>query len=452
MAHYLAEHASERVHADGIELSSSPDEFGSGFLPSQRISAFVKYKFNMADKQNSVFVRMTALRFFDKVRVDSNATTFAEGPTNPDVRPGLRHGPHRQHPQDQASGRGQGEKLVQMLQDYSEALRVLASSIANHQFMGLLRGAFTSGLLSIARTPQTLPHIAAALNVGEERAAALCLALEAYGVLIRDSGRYQVDERWAILSAPEAPIAFQTMLDAADAVAHALEHAALGSYDYRTLPGDARLALARGGTFDPTSPYAPTILETLLRDSAPEVHAMLAAGGRYLELGCGIGGTLLSLLRAYPLMTAVGVELAGDVLNEARRRATALGVSRRVVFYQGDARDFSEFAAFDVASWSQSFFPTPTRALTLQVARYALKPGGFLLVPLMKDWPAQSEGMPSDEVRQSLLQRMLYSGWDIPVLDVPDIQQEIEAAGFDATGLVTTPLQHIIVARCPAIE
>jgi hypothetical protein len=71
MAHCAAEHASERVHADGIELSSSSDEFGSGLLPSQRISAFVKYKFNMDDQQNSVFVRMTALRFFDKVGVHS---------------------------------------------------------------------------------------------------------------------------------------------------------------------------------------------------------------------------------------------------------------------------------------------------------------------------------------------------------------------------------------------
>jgi SAM-dependent methyltransferase len=341
---------------------------------------------------------------------------------------------------------------VQIMQDYDEALRVLTPSIVHRQFLGLLRGAFISGLFSIARTPQTVPHFAAALNMDEERAIALFLALEAHGVLIRDGDYYQMDEHWATLSAPDTPIDFQALLDAADAAAQAIEHGVLGGDDYWTMPRDIRLALARGSTFDPTSPHPPVILEALLRNYVPEVHARLSAGGRYLELGCGIGGTLLSLLRAYPLMTAVGVELAGDVLSEARRQATTLGVSHRVVFYQGDARDFSEFAAFDVALWSHSFFPKPSRALTLQVVRYALKRGGFLLVPLLNDRPSEPEKTYADAGRQFLLQRVLYGGWGIPVLDAPEIQQEIEAAGFSATRMAATPLQRIVVARCQPSE
>ena len=139
----------------------------------------------------------------------------------------------------------------------------------------------------------------------------LFLAPAAIGVLIGDCGRYWVADHWAAVSATYAPIAFQTVLDSTDAVAHALEHAVSGDYDYRTLPGDVRLALAREVTFDPTSPQPPAILETLLRDHAPEAHSCLADGGRYLELGCGVGRMLWSLMRTYPLMTAVGVELSG---------------------------------------------------------------------------------------------------------------------------------------------
>lgn len=321
--------------------------------------------------------------------------------------------------------------------------------MAHRQFMGLLRGAFTSGLLLIARAPQTLPHLAAALNVDEERAATLCLALEAYGVLIRDRDLYRLADQWAILTDPDAPIAFETLLDAAEAAAHALEHAALGGppggHGFWTLPSAARVALARVLTFDPASPYSPAMLRMMLQDYAPDIHAILAAGGRYLELGCGVGGTLLNLLRAYPAMTAVGIELAGDVLAEARQHAAALGVHQRVVFYQGDARDFGELAAFDVAFWSQSFFPPTSRALTLQVARYALKPGGFLVAPLLNG-PLPEEDWRTEDGQQHALQRVLYSSWNIPVLSAQELQHEIEAAGFCAARLMAAPLLPAIIA------
>ena len=110
------------------------------------------------------------------------------------------------------------------------------------------------------------------------------LRLAAIGVLIGDGGLYRVADHWAAVSALYAPIAFQTLLDSADAVAHALEHAVSGDYDDWTLFGDVRLALARAVTFAPTSPQPPAILETLLRDHAPELHPRLADGGRYLEV------------------------------------------------------------------------------------------------------------------------------------------------------------------------
>jgi hypothetical protein len=60
----------------------------------------------------------------------------------------------------------------------------------------------------------------------------------------------------------------------------------------------------------------------------PARHAHLTThGGRHLELGCGVGNVLLSLLVAYPGLTAVGVELDPVTLAETRRRAQLLGVA-----------------------------------------------------------------------------------------------------------------------------
>jgi tRNA G46 methylase TrmB len=83
------------------------------------------------------------------------------------------------------------------------------------------------------------------------------------------------------------------------------------------LAAHERLAIAKGVTLDPASPYTPDLVKLLI-ENIPELGARLVSGGWYLELGCGVGGGLLSLLQAYPLLTAVGVEIAPDLVAEAQ--------------------------------------------------------------------------------------------------------------------------------------
>jgi SAM-dependent methyltransferase len=200
--------------------------------------------------------------------------------------------------------------------------------------------------------------------------------------------------------------------------------------------------------FDPTSPQSVILFRALLQENLPELHAVLTAGGKCLELGCGVAGGLLSLLCAYPNTTAVGVEIAADLVEEAQRRAIALDINDRVIFWQGDAQDFNELELFDYVFWSQFFFPPSTRPPVLQVALHALKPGGILIAPLQGDSSIISEQLHTEAGRAYTRSRVIFGSWGIPAQSRQELQQELEAAGFENVRL-TTLLNPVVVAQRP---
>ncbi|MFI2432700.1 class I SAM-dependent methyltransferase [Streptomyces sp. NPDC018693] len=99
---------------------------------------------------------------------------------------------------------------------------------------------------------------------------------------------------------------------------------------------------------------------------------------RVLDLGCGSGQTTrLAALRA-PRGRALGLDLSGPMLAEARSRAEGEGITN-VSFVQGDAQVYPfEAGAFDAAisRYGVMFFADPVAAFG-NVGR-ALRPGGRL--------------------------------------------------------------------------
>ncbi|GGY58287.1 methyltransferase [Streptomyces omiyaensis] len=113
--------------------------------------------------------------------------------------------------------------------------------------------------------------------------------------------------------------------------------------------------------------------------NAPLLDAARIGGShRTLDIGCGAGRTTrLAALRA-PLGHALGLDLSGPMLSEARARAAADGV-RNVAFTRGDAQTHPLGAgAFDAAisRYGAMFFADPEAAFG-NIAR-ALRPGGRL--------------------------------------------------------------------------
>ena len=155
------------------------------------------------------------------------------------------------------------------------------------------------------------------------------------------------------------------------------------------------------------------------------------------------------VLLSYPSVTAVAVEREERLLAEARRRAQEVGVADRVEWRAMDARDLDEDGTFDTAFWSQFFFPAGTRAATLQVARHALKPGGYLVMPILSDPPTTDEEMGTPSGRGYTVERLIYGGWGIPALTAVQLQREVQAAGFEVVDICDMGPGRALVSQRP---
>lgn len=137
------------------------------------------------------------------------------------------------------------------------------------------------------------------------------------------------------------------------------------------------------------------ILERLLADAAPQ------QGERALDVGCGTGPTTAALADAVlPGGHVVGLDLAPELLEVARRRVTGDGVDWLV----GDATTVELPAAradLVLSRFGVMFFADPVAAFT-HLAE-ATRPGGRLV---MSVWPPRTEveqfTLPYEAARRAL--------------------------------------------------
>jgi SAM-dependent methyltransferase len=114
---------------------------------------------------------------------------------------------------------------------------------------------------------------------------------------------------------------------------------------------------------------------------------------RVLELGCGAGGNLLAMAVATPGIQALGVDLAGEVIEEGRATVAEVGLDN-VELRQGDVSALTEgqLGEFDyvIAHGVYAWIPEPVRDALLACAHshlaadgvayvsYNANPGGFM--------------------------------------------------------------------------
>jgi SAM-dependent methyltransferase len=307
--------------------------------------------------------------------------------------------------------------------DPSAALAAINAFGLAAQRAALLRGALTSGFLSRCGSWTTAGELAQATGLGTARTRDLCHALAEIGALAREDDRFRVSDEYApLLDGVEDHSAIVGLRGAA-ARERLLEDlfVADSTTAYTDLADDERAAIAAGVTVAPETEFARRVVETL-SDRVPVRRDILAAGGRHLELGCGIGGSVLTVLRVFPAATAVGVDLAGDLLVRAREAAETVGVADRVTFVESDAATYTDAQPFDSVFWSQYFFPAGTRAATLANAYARLRPGGVLSAPLLRD----PNGLATSP--QGTIDALLASAWHVPAYTPAQITAEIAEA------------------------
>lgn len=170
--------------------------------------------------------------------------------------------------------------------------------------------------------------------------------------------------------------------------------------------------------------------------------AAITAAHRTLDLGCGSGQTTHLAARRAPQGSALGLDLSGPMLAEARARAEKDGITN-VSFTQGDAQAYPfEPGAFDAAisRYGVMFFTDPVAAFG-NIGQ-ALRPGGRLAFvcpanAMLNGWVAAvaslRDFLPVGDFGRSGLPGMFS-------LAAPDhIREVLTAAGF--TGITITQAQ-----------
>ncbi len=101
--------------------------------------------------------------------------------------------------------------------------------------------------------------------------------------------------------------------------------------------------------YDLTRKYYLLGRDRLIRELAP------AKGGHVLEIGCGTGRNLIAAAKAWPDARYFGIDISEAMLETARAKVAAAGLSDRITLAQGDATAFDAQALFGIARFDRIF-------------------------------------------------------------------------------------------------
>lgn len=100
-----------------------------------------------------------------------------------------------------------------------------------------------------------------------------------------------------------------------------------------------------------------------------------------LEIGCGIGGVCIHLLREKPALSMTGVDISAQQLALAQQNAMRAGVDSRLALLKGSSMDLPvEEGSFDFTLCVESTFHYEEKARFFAENFRALVPGGYSVV------------------------------------------------------------------------
>jgi SAM-dependent methyltransferase len=216
--------------------------------------------------------------------------------------------------------------------------------------VGVLDLADRTGVLRVlaAHGPSTAAEVAASGSLDERYVLEMLSALAAGGVVSYDGGRFAVDEESIAVFGDEASPYFvggltRDIPSVLAALPLLTEAVASGRGVARSeYPGDS---VAGAGRVN-----APSIRVLLVRKwlaAMPDVVEALTAGGRVLDVGCGIGAASLAIAAAHPAATVEGIDIDAEAIAAARRGASELGAPN-VTFRVANVLDLDAEGAYDL--------------------------------------------------------------------------------------------------------
>jgi SAM-dependent methyltransferase len=149
---------------------------------------------------------------------------------------------------------------------------------------------------------------------------------------------------------------------------------------------------------DANRPAFLRLLGTEWLPAMPDVDALLTAGGRVADIGCGDGWSSLGMALAYPRVTVDGFDVDANSVAVAHKHAAAHGVGDRVTFHHVDVADAPGEAAYDLVTAFECIHDMPDPISVLAGARRMVRDDGAVIV--MDERVPETFTGPGDAVEQ----------------------------------------------------
>jgi 2-polyprenyl-3-methyl-5-hydroxy-6-metoxy-1,4-benzoquinol methylase len=151
----------------------------------------------------------------------------------------------------------------------------------------------------------------------------------------------------------------------------------------------------------------PAFSADLVKSWLPAVDGVterLAAGGRLVDIGTGVGWSAIAVKSSWPVSEVIGVDVDGPSIADARRNAEMSAVDVRFEVADPSLRDLG-VGPVDVVLVLESLHDMARPVDVLAAARASLRPGGVVVVA--DEAVADTFTAPGDD-----LERMMY-GWSV---------------------------------------
>ena len=141
-----------------------------------------------------------------------------------------------------------------------------------------------------------------------------------------------------------------------------------------------------------------TVLVHNVLPKLPEIGSRLQEKLHVLDMGCGGGGLMLRLAKAYPSLTCVGVDVDAHGIDMAALEIDRAGLADRVSAELLDGGNIGHENEFDLVTMFEVLheLPLAIRPQVMANCTRALKPGGKLVI-IDETYPSRPEDMRKPE-------------------------------------------------------
>ena len=145
---------------------------------------------------------------------------------------------------------------------------------------------------------------------------------------------------------------------------------------------------------------------------------------RILDIGCGMGGVDILLVRDYGAAEVVGIDVEKPVLEKAKQYASDEYLADRLKFIHVDPGPFTfEDASFDIVFSKDALLHIPDKKMLFAEILRVLKPGGSFVAG---DWLRGEYENPSEHMER--FAELTYNEFDM--ITLREYETKLRDAGF----------------------